>query len=333
VSKDVVDSGQITKNKVIVKQDSAENITESENTSQFEVKISNFEGPFDVLLGLISKHKLDITRIALSEITDEFIEFVKQIKDDADFLDEISQFILIAATLLDIKAARLLPGQENFNEEDLELLQARDLLFAKLLQYKAYKDVALEFQAKFDRGAGRYPRQAQMEEQFRKLLPELNFDVDTRQLVLLAAGALTAQSYRNEGVSLDHIHMRQVNVAQQGIIISKRLMKSKSLKFSELIKDAKHAVIVIGRFLSLLELYKMNAVEFVQEKALGTLVVNWVAPADFNPDERLQGSDFDTPVTDESNGERSNKVEVKDTKLANNRAATNLNKNEKKEAK
>jgi segregation and condensation protein A len=265
-------------------------------TSKFDVHLEVFAGPFEVMLSLISKHKLDVTHIALSVITDEFVAYVKSISDDENQLEEMSSFILIAATLLEIKTARLLPGQENLGEEDLELLEARDVLFAKLLQYKAFKDVGLQFGEMMEHANLRTPRATPLEEKFAKMLPELRFDTDTRQLALLGAEVWASYMLRNQGVSLEHIHMRQVNVASQGIIISKMLKKSGTLLFSDLIKDAKHAVIIIGRFLSLLELYKMGAVTFSQRTALGDLTVKWTAPEDFNPEARLQGSDFDTPV-------------------------------------
>ncbi|MDR1861888.1 MAG: segregation/condensation protein A [Candidatus Ancillula sp.] len=248
-------------------------------------------------MSLISKHKLDVTRLSLGVITDEFVEYVKKLGESSRVLDELSSFILVAATLLDIKVARLLPGQQDFDEEDLVLLEARDLLFAKLLQYKAYKDVGQLFGEKLERGSGRHARNALIEEKFASILPPLVFDCDTRQLAMLAAMSEAAFAYRNKGVSIEHLHLRQVNVAEQGVIISKRLAKSKSLKFSELISDAKHVVIVVGRFLSLLELYKLKAVEFVQEKALGELTIKWVAQDEFDPKAMLTGSDFDTPVT------------------------------------
>ena len=110
----------------------------------FEVHLDVFEGPFDLLLGLISKHKLDITEVALSQVTDEFIAYIRALADGWD-LDQASYFLLVAATLLDLKAARLLPSGEVEDEEDLALLEARDLLFARLLQYRAYKEVAAVF--------------------------------------------------------------------------------------------------------------------------------------------------------------------------------------------
>ena len=240
------------------------------------------------MLSLISKHKLDVTHIALSTITDEFVAYAKSIADDSSQLEEMSSFILIAATLLEIKTARLLPGQENLGEDDLELLEARDVLFAKLLQYKAFKDVGLKFGEMMEHANLRTPRALPLDAKFAQALPELRFDTDTRQLALLGAGIWQAYLLRGAGVSLEHIHMRQVNVAEQGIIISKMLRTSKVLKFSELIKDAKHIVVVIGRFLSLLELYKLGAVTFTQKKALTDLTIKWSAPADFDPTQRLQ---------------------------------------------
>lgn len=264
---------------------------------KFKVHLEEFSGPFDVLLSMLSKHQLDITHISLSKITDEFVEFVKTLTGETQQLEEISSFILIAATLLDIKAARLLPGEQDFDEEDLELLEARDLLFAKLLQYKAFKDVAFEFQKLISEHSMSYPRDVAMEEKFTKILPPLNFSTDKTQLALLAANAFTNYKFRTQNVNLEHIHMRQVNVAEQGIIICKKLAKSKRLTFKELIKGSDEVVIIIGRFLSLLELYKMNAIDFEQKKALGELEVIWVADESFDFQNALQGSDFDTPIT------------------------------------
>ncbi|MDR0950157.1 MAG: segregation/condensation protein A [Candidatus Ancillula sp.] len=281
-------------------------LTESEDSeaskSNFIVDLGeDFNGPFDVLLSLIAKHKLDITHISLSKVTDEFVQYVKDLTKEAEHLEELSQFVLIAATLLDIKTARLLPGQKDFDEEDLELLETRDLLFAKLLQYKAFKDIAYDFQAKFEKAAQVFPRDVPLEEKYNSLLPDLIWNTDTTELAMLAAAALTNQQYRNQGVNLEHIHLRQVNVAEQGAIICKKLSGLKKgqrkMSFSDLISDTEDKTVIIGRFLSLLELYKMNAVIFVQKKALGDLVVDYIADESFDYENRLKGSDFDTPVT------------------------------------
>src|SRR5882757_2427530 len=138
----------------------------------FEVHLDVFEGPFDLLLALISKHKLDITEIALSSVTDEFIAHIRAMSDAWD-LDQASYFLVVAATLLDLKAARLLPSGEVDDEEDLALLDARDLLFARLLQYRAYKQVAAVFAERIAAEGRRYPRAVSLEEPFAQLLPEV----------------------------------------------------------------------------------------------------------------------------------------------------------------
>lgn len=260
---------------------------------KFEVHLENFDGPFDLLLSLISKHQLDITHISISQVTDEFIEFVRMFNEDHKLLDETSQFLLIAATLLEIKAARLLPGNKDFNEEDLELLEARDLLFAKLLQYKAFKEIGIEFGKKIDLQHSKYPYESPLEPQFKAVLPELIWDTNVLDIHNFASNAFSIFQLRNSDVNLDHIHMRQVNVAEQSDIICKRLKKHKKLSFDELIKDAKFPQVIIGRFLSLLELYKLNAIDFEQQKSLGKLVINWIADNDFEYKKVMSISDFD----------------------------------------
>jgi segregation and condensation protein A len=259
--------------------------------NKFEVHLANFDGPFDLLLSLISKHKLDVTHISIGQVTDEFIAYVKTLSEDHQKLDEISQFILIAATLLEIKAARLLPGNKDFSDEDLELLEARDLLFAKILQYKAFKDVAFDFMQKIEAHHGRMHREVPLEQKFKELLPQLIWKTDKIELAKHATNAFSIYQLRNSGVDLHHIHMRQVNVAQQGAYICQKLQTKKVITFDQLIQDAKYPQIIIGRFLSLLELYKMNAVEFVQKKALSTLTIKWVAEADFDYQKRLEKID------------------------------------------
>lgn len=270
--------------------------------SKFEIHLDNFDGPFDLLLSLIAKHKLDITKISLSAVTDEFIEYVKKLtklRDTSDnfLLNEVSQFILIAATLLEIKTARLLPGNKDIGEEDLELLDARDLLFAKLLQYKAYKDIAQEFQKKMEGNKIPFYRHAPLEDKFKEVLPKLIFRTTKSDVEKMAADVFSMYALRNHGVNLSHIHMQQVNVAEQTAIVCQRLKKAKTLTFGEILEDAKgksnYYQIMIGRFLSLLELYKLKAIEIVQKKALTTLKLSWIAENSFDYSNLIKSSDFD----------------------------------------
>src|SRR6267154_992238 len=183
----------------------------------FEVHLDVFEGPFDLLLGLISKHKLDITEVALSQVTDEFIAYIRALADGWD-LDQASYFLLVAATLLDLKAARLLPSGEVEDEEDLALLEARDLLFARLLQYRAYKEVAAIFAGRMTASAKRFPRRVPLEPRFAELLPAVLFAIGPQEFAALAARALTPKA--PPVVSTEHIHAAFVSIRDQAKIIA-----------------------------------------------------------------------------------------------------------------
>src|SRR5690625_6075119 len=160
---------------VVTPPDSAAVAVQYSADDDFEVNLEVFSGPFDLLLSLISKHRLDITEVALAQVTDEFISFVA----DRDWpLEESSEFLVIAATLLDLKAARLLPAGEIEDPEDLARLEARDLLFARLLQYRAFREVADQFHEQFENLRGWYPRGVALEPWVAKLLPELVWSVE-----------------------------------------------------------------------------------------------------------------------------------------------------------
>ncbi|MDR1448535.1 MAG: segregation/condensation protein A [Candidatus Ancillula sp.] len=262
--------------------------------THFNVHLDDFQGPFETLLSMISKRRLDITNISLSQITDEFISYVKQLNEKSERLDEISEFILIAAILLELKSARLLPGSEDITPEDLDLLEARDLLFAKLLQYKAYKDVAAKFASRFEIYGRSIPRQVPLSSDFATVLPELAWNTTPKQLAALAVAAFLTQRFANAGVSLDHIHMRQVSVVEQGVQMCNILKKKGSISFKQLIQDTNEPIIVVSRFLSLLELYKMDAVSFEQKKSLSELTIRWIANDSWDYKKQFATSDFDS---------------------------------------
>lgn len=240
--------------------------------SGFNVHLDNFDGPFDLLLGLISKHKLDVTEIAIAQVTDDFLVYVKTLGADWD-LGEVSEFLLVAATLLDLKAARLLPTAEVEDDEDLALLEARDLLFARLLQYRAFKDVAATFATKIEAETKRAPRDVKVEEYLTKLLPELVLGLTPLQFAELAAKALTPKEPPK--VKLDHLHNPAVSVREQAALIVERLRKAGTASFRQLITDADGKLVVIARFLALLELFREAAVAFDQVSPLGELTVRW----------------------------------------------------------
>jgi segregation and condensation protein A len=244
--------------------------TPQENTA-FEVHLDVFEGPFDLLLGLISKHKLDITEVSLSKVTDEFITYIRQRSGGWD-LDQVSYFLVVAATLLDLKAARLLPSGEVEDEEDLALLEARDLLFARLLQYRAYKEVAAIFAGQMA-AAKRFPRRVPLEARFAQLLPEVLFSLGPREFAALAARALTPK--KPPTVSTEHIHQAFVSIREQAVFIAGRLRGLGRASFRELTATGCGNYEIVASFLALLELYRENVVTFEQVLPLGDLYVTW----------------------------------------------------------
>ncbi|MBL1086194.1 segregation/condensation protein A [Streptomyces actinomycinicus] len=238
----------------------------------FKVRLSNFEGPFDLLLQLISKHKLDVTEVALSKVTDEFMAHIRAMGTDWD-LDQATEFLVVAATLLDLKAARLLPAAEVEDEADLALLEARDLLFARLLQYRAYKRIADIFNERLDEEARRHPRTVGLEPQHAELLPEVVISIGPEGFARLAVKAM--QPKPKPQVYVDHIHAPLVSVQEQAGIVVARLKELGEVSFRVLVEDTGDTLTVVARFLALLELYREKAVALEQEAALGELVVRW----------------------------------------------------------
>jgi segregation and condensation protein A len=260
----------------------------SAGQGRFTVRLTNFEGPFDLLLQLISRHKLDVTEIALSTVTDEFIAHLHGLGDVLD-LDQASEFLVVAATLLDLKAARLLPAAEVEDEDDLEALEARDLLFARLLQYRAYKQAAAFLREREAAAAQRFGREASLEPRFADLMPEVLLGVTPEQFAALAAGALAPKPPPT--VDLGHLHTSAVSVAEQLVLVRDRLAGSGTTTFRALSGDCTHTLEVVVRFLALLELYRQQLVTFDQVDPLGELHVRWTGPRPV--DGRLPGGDAD----------------------------------------
>jgi len=243
----------------------------------FEVRLDNFEGPFDLLLSLIAKHKLDITEVALSRVTDEFIAHVKAGGPTWD-LEQTTSFLLIASTLLDLKAARLLPQGDVEDEEDLALLEARDLLFARLLQYKAFKQVAGVLSTRLAAESRRHPRAVGLEDRFANLLPEVLIGIGLEQFAGLAAKAMEPKPVLE--VSLQHIHAAKVSVREQAALVVDRLRRGGTMTFRALCGDSPDTLTTVARFLSLLELFREGAVAFDQVTPLGELTVRWTGAVD-----------------------------------------------------
>ncbi|MDN4484475.1 segregation and condensation protein A [Demequina lignilytica] len=262
----------------------------AEGPKGFEVHLDNFEGPFDLLLSLISKHQLEITEVALARVTDEFLATIAAWESDWD-LSQASEFLVVAATLLDLKAARLLPQGEVDDLEDLELLEARDLLFARLLQYRAFKQASGEFAAMLE-APRRVPRDVPLEPQFAMLLPELVWTATPDLLAQLAAHAL--QPKAAPAVSIAHLHNPAVSVREQAAVITGRLQREGAVSFRSLVNDAGHVSVVVARFLALLELFREAVVAFDQVRSLGELTVRWTGgdtsvevSAEFDEDDAL----------------------------------------------
>jgi segregation and condensation protein A len=241
----------------------------------FRVHLDVFEGPFDLLLGLISKHKLDITEISLAQVTDEFVAHIKvlQAADEDWDLSQASEFLLVAATLLDLKAARLLPQSGVEDEEDLALIEARDLLFARLLQYRAFKDIAADFAMRMLSAGRLTPRQGGLEPQFARLLPELVMGVSAEQLAMIAARAMVPRT--PPSVGLEHLHTPQVSVREQAVHVVDRLRRDRACSFRSLVADADSTLVIVARFLAVLELFKEGVVAFEQAEPMGDLTVRW----------------------------------------------------------
>jgi segregation and condensation protein A len=240
---------------------------------RFTVRLANFEGPFDLLLQLISQHRMDVTEVALHQVTDDFIAHIRSLGDAWD-LDETTEFLVIAATLLDLKAARLLPSADVDDVEDIALLEARDLLFARLLQYRAYKQVATLFAELEAAALRRYPRSVALEERYTKLMPEVLIGVDAAAFAQIAA--MVFRPKPPPVVSLAHLHTPKVSVREHAAVLRIRLAEAGAATFTELVADCAHPLEVIARFLALLDLYRQQTILFDQADPLGELHVRWV---------------------------------------------------------
>jgi segregation and condensation protein A len=247
-----------------------------EAAREFLVRLDVFEGPFDLLLGLIAKHELDLTEVALSRVTDDFLAHIRALGTTWD-LGQATEFLVVAATLLDLKTARLLPSADVEDEEDLALLEARDLLFARLMQYRAYKQAAAHLAGLLEAEAQRRPRQVSLEPRYAGLLPEVLLGLGPEQFAALAARAF--QPREQPVVLVDHVHGATVSVREQTALLRARLMRAGSASFRSLTADCDATLEVVARFLGLLELYRDSLVAFEQMEALGDLHVRWTGGA------------------------------------------------------
>lgn len=270
-----------------------EGVDVNASSGGFSVHLSNFDGPFDLLLQLISRHKMDVTEVALSIVTDEFISFIRALEASGEGwdLDQATEFLVVAATLLDLKAARLLPSGEVEDEEDLALLEARDLLFARLLQYRAFKEIAATFSERIFAADKSFPRVVALDPALASLLPEVLIGVGAQRFAAIAERVLTPKV--SPVVAVEHLHMPLVSVTEESKRVVEALRNSKSLSFRNLISDADSTLVVVARFLALLDLYRQGVLRFDQVMALGELHISWTGS--------LEGEveitdEFDIPV-------------------------------------
>ncbi len=240
----------------------------------FQVHLASFDGPFDLLLSLISKRELDITEIALSAVTDEFLTYLRGL-DGPDELEEASEFLVVAVTLLDWKIASLLPQGELVDAEDVALLEARDLLFARLLQYRAFKEASGWFAGRLEAEAGRHARSVRLEDRFRERTPELRWTTSLDDFAALALLAFTPREI--PVVGLDHLHAPLISIREQAAHVVSLLRRGDPVTFRQLIAGADQKGVIVARFLALLELYRHAAVGFEQLEPLGELTVRWTA--------------------------------------------------------
>ena len=256
----------------------------------FSVSLSNFSGPFDLLLSLISKHEMDITEVSLSRVTDEFISYLRGVDTDQE-LDQASEFLVVAATLLDLKVAGLLPQGELVDAEDVALLEARDLLFARLLQYRAFKESAQWFLAQLDSESTRHFRSVRLEEKYRRQTPELVWTLTVEDFAALAALAFAPRELPTVG--LDHLHAPLVSIREQAAIVVALLRGGVSMTFRQLIAGADQRGVIIARFLAVLELYRNDSISYDQLEPLGELTLHWTAEHWTDDSLANLGADYD----------------------------------------
>jgi len=257
---------------------------------RFRVSLANFDGPFDLLLTLISKHELDITEVSLSKVTDEFISYLKGLDDDAD-LDQASEFLVVAATLLDMKVAGLLPQGELVDAESVALLEARDLLFARLLQYRAFKEVSAWFARCLDREGKRHTRAVRLDEKHRRAVPELVWTLSPDDFAAIAMLAFAPKEIPHVG--LDHLHAPLVSIREQAAIVVTLLRDAGQLNFRELVAGVAQTGVVVARFIAVLELYRHAALSFEQLEPLGELTLRWTADRWSEENLATLGADYD----------------------------------------
>lgn len=276
--------------RAIARVDQGADRAEAAPAPSFSVALSNFEGPFDLLLSLIGKHQLDITEISLSRVTDDFIAYLRGL-DSAEELDQATEFLVVAATLLDLKVAGLLPQGELVDAEDVALLEARDLLFARLLQYRAFKEASAWFAGRMDQESSRHVRSVRLEEKFRQQTPDLVWTLSLKDFAAIAALAFTPKKLPTVG--LEHLHAPLVSIREQAAQVVAILRASETVSFRQLIVGVEQRGVIIARFLAVLELYRAQCISFEQLEPLGELTLRWSAESWSDESLANLGADYD----------------------------------------
>lgn len=270
--------------------DDDERTADARPADDFRVSLDVFDGPFDLLLSLISKHELDITEVSLSRVTDEFIRYLRGL-DGEDELERASEFVVVGATLLDMKIVSLLPQGDYVDAEAVAILEARDLLFARLLQYRAFKEVSRWFADRMGEEDARHTRSVPLEQRFRDRIPELVWTLGPDDFAALATFALAPRTPPTVG--LEHLHAPVVSIREQASVVIARLRESGTMDFRDLVADADRPGVVIARFLAVLELYRRSALAFEQPEPLGALTITWDGQDWSDDDLATLGTDYD----------------------------------------
>ncbi|WP_427869590.1 segregation and condensation protein A [Leucobacter luti] len=264
----------------------------TDGTDGFRVTLEVFDGPFDLLLNLIGKHELDITEVSLSLVTDEFISYLASLEGQGLVeLDRASEFLVVAATLLDLKIASLLPQGEAVDAEDIALLEARDLLFARLLQYRAFKQASAWFRERLEAEGARHPRLVPLDAKYREQAPELVWTLSKDDFAAIATLAFAPREIPTVG--LDHLHAPLVSIREQAAIVVSLLRTDGARSFRELVAGVSERGVIVARFLAILELYRRAAVSFEQAEPLGELHVQWSGESWSDDELATLGNDYD----------------------------------------
>lgn len=263
-----------------VRPDAGRNDADQATAPVFTVSLDNYSGPFDALLSMISRRQLDLTEVALGEVTGEFLAFVRTL-DMRDDMDQASGFLDVASVLVEAKSAALLPdtGSDLPDEHNLEALRERDLLFARLLQYRAFKQAGADFRMRIEDNAGWFAHPATVDPEVAERLPELAWTLDAEGLARLAARALANAPRRT--VSVEQLHVPPADLREQSRLVMRALSAAPDgeATFDELTADAADSAEVVARFLALLAFFKQGFVRFRQDGPYGTLRLKWVGGA------------------------------------------------------